>query len=72
MTDRTRHLLDAAAFAAMKPGAILVNMARGKMVDENALVDALRPRGIRHINMPATPQAIWSALQEAGTAGGRA
>ncbi|MGX7707673.1 xanthine dehydrogenase family protein molybdopterin-binding subunit [Methylobacterium sp. Gmos1] len=31
----------------------------------NALVDALRPRGIRHINMPATPQAIWSALQHA-------
>ncbi len=34
----------------------------------NALVDALRPRGIHHINMPATPQAIWSALQNAGKA----
>ncbi|GJD49871.1 Carbon monoxide dehydrogenase large chain [Methylobacterium crusticola] len=31
----------------------------------NALVDALRPRGIAHINMPATPRAIWAALQEA-------
>ncbi|WP_298965054.1 xanthine dehydrogenase family protein molybdopterin-binding subunit [uncultured Methylobacterium sp.] len=33
----------------------------------NALVDALRPRGIAHLNMPATPLAIWSALQAAGT-----
>ncbi|MEH3144526.1 MAG: xanthine dehydrogenase family protein molybdopterin-binding subunit [Methylobacterium frigidaeris] len=32
----------------------------------NALVDALRPRGIAHLNMPATPQAIWFALQAAG------
>jgi aerobic carbon-monoxide dehydrogenase large subunit len=31
----------------------------------NALVDALRPRGIHHINMPATPQAVWRALSEA-------
>jgi carbon-monoxide dehydrogenase large subunit len=30
----------------------------------NALVDALRPRGINHINMPATPQAVWRALSE--------
>ena len=34
----------------------------------NALVDALRPCGIRHINMPATPQAIWSALQQGASA----
>ena len=31
----------------------------------NALVDALRPRGVTHINMPATPQRIWAALAEA-------
>jgi aerobic carbon-monoxide dehydrogenase large subunit len=31
----------------------------------NALVDALRPRGIAHINMPATPQAVWRALSQA-------
>jgi len=31
----------------------------------NALVDALRPRGVRHIDMPATPERIWSALQAA-------
>lgn len=38
----TRHLIDAAALAAMQPQAVLVNTARGAVVDERALVDALR------------------------------
>ncbi len=42
LTDDTRKLIDARAFELMKPDAILVNTARGPIVDEEALVEALR------------------------------
>ncbi len=41
-TPSTHHLFDGAAFAAMKPSAYLVNIARGGVVDENALIAALQ------------------------------
>lgn len=41
LTDETRHLVDAALIARMPRGAILVNSARGGVVDETALVSAL-------------------------------
>ena len=42
LTDETRHLFNAAAFDGMKPTAYLINMARGPVVDQPALVDALK------------------------------
>jgi lactate dehydrogenase-like 2-hydroxyacid dehydrogenase len=42
----TRHLIDAAALARMKPTAILINTARGSVVDEAALAQALESRRI--------------------------
>lgn len=42
LNDDSHHLIDAAALEKMKPSALLVNTARGPVVDEAALVEALR------------------------------
>ncbi|RMG39610.1 MAG: D-glycerate dehydrogenase [Candidatus Dadabacteria bacterium] len=47
LTEETRHLIGEKELAAMKPSAILVNTARGPVVDESALVEALRSNRIR-------------------------
>lgn len=47
LTPQTRHLVDARAMSLMKPTAILINVARGAVVDEAALVAALREGRLR-------------------------
>jgi glyoxylate/hydroxypyruvate reductase A len=46
-TPLTHHLLDARRLALLKPSAIVVNVARGDVVDEQALIDALRAGRLR-------------------------
>jgi D-3-phosphoglycerate dehydrogenase / 2-oxoglutarate reductase len=49
--DETRSFLDRTRIARMKPGVILVNTARGALVDEAAMIDALKSGHIRHAGL---------------------
>lgn len=46
LNDETRHLIDRSALRRMKPSSILINAARGGIVDERALADALRHQAL--------------------------
>ncbi|OLE18586.1 MAG: hypothetical protein AUG50_05905 [Betaproteobacteria bacterium 13_1_20CM_3_63_8] len=46
LNERTRHLIGAEALAKMKPTSYLINVARGPIVDEKALIDVLQKRRI--------------------------
>lgn len=54
LTPETENLIDAVALAAMKPTALLVNVARGKVVDEGALIAALQTRRLRAAALDVT------------------
>jgi phosphoglycerate dehydrogenase-like enzyme len=47
LTGETEHLIDAGALGRMKPEAVVVNVARGRLIDEAALVEALRAGRLR-------------------------
>jgi D-3-phosphoglycerate dehydrogenase / 2-oxoglutarate reductase len=51
LNDETRGFVSRACIEAMKPGVILVNTARGALVDEEAMIDALKSGQIRHAGL---------------------
>ena len=63
-TPATHHLIDAGALARMRPGAVLVNTARGSVVDEAALAAALRdgPLGAAGLDVYEREPTILPAL----------
>lgn len=61
LTPETQHLIDRQVFNRMKPTAILINTARGKVVDSEALLDALRDRTIAYAALDVTDPEPLSA-----------
>ena len=62
LTPQTRHRFDADAFARMKPSAILINTARGPLVDESALAAALQGGVIAELGWTSTRMSPWSTI----------
>jgi phosphoglycerate dehydrogenase-like enzyme len=54
LNAETQNLIDARALALMKPSAHLINVARGKVVDEDALIEALREKRIAAAGLDVT------------------
>jgi len=67
-TPETTHLINAGRLAAMKPGGVLVNVARGEIVDEAALMDAIESGHLRGAALDVyngefernPPERMWS------------
>ena len=60
LTPQTRHLIGAAELAAMKPTATLVSTSRGGVIDENALLHAVREGGIHRRAWTSTSASPWA------------
>jgi D-lactate dehydrogenase len=51
LTGDTRHIVDAAAIARMKPGVMIINTSRGALVDAAALIDGLKSGQVGHLGL---------------------
>lgn len=59
LTAETRHLIDSEALAAMKRTAFLINVARGEVIDDDALIEALREKRIAGAGLDvASPEPL--------------
>lgn len=56
LTEETRHMFDATAFRQMRPGALLINTARGPLVEEEALITALDEGRLGGAGLDVLPQ----------------
>jgi len=56
LTSATRHLLNGRALSVMKPNAVIINVARGEIIDEPALVEALQAGRIRGAGLDVFPR----------------
>ena len=61
LTDETRRMIDAKAVAAMKPGAYVINTARGPICDTAALADGLRSGRLAAVGLDVLPKEPGSA-----------
>ena len=72
LTPETRHLLDAARLARMKPGAMLINTGRGALVDTKAVIEALKSGRLGHLGLDVYEEEAalffedrsWRVLQD--------
>jgi phosphoglycerate dehydrogenase-like enzyme len=58
LTSKTRHLIDAKAMRRMRPNAIIVNAARGPVIDTEALVSAIEEKGLRAVLDVTDPEPL--------------
>ncbi len=68
LTDQTQHLIGAAELAQLRRGGYVINVARGQVIEENALVDALRSKHLAGAGLdvtyhepPAPESPLWDA-----------
>lgn len=72
LNKNTRHILDAQAFKKMKDGVVIVNTARGAVIDEAAMIEALKSGKVRSAGLdvfeeePKVPQELLDMPQVIG------